>query len=1096
METDKADEGLEVVLADYLRAAEEGRAPERMELLARHPDLAPELAAYFAGQERFTRLAAPLRDAVSAAQESTIDQKLAEGGRLGDFRLLREVGRGGMGVVYEAEQISLGRRVALKVLPFAGALDAKQLQRFKNEAHAAANLQHQNIVPVYFVGCERGVHFYAMQFVEGQTLAALIQELRQASQKTQSPSAPGSSYLDPQLTGPYTLELAAAEGLAKRGPEGENAAATIEDRGALIETRLAQPRSSILESGSSFFRTVANLGIQAAEALEHAHQLGVIHRDIKPANLMVDARGNLWITDFGLAHCQNQAGLTMSGDLVGTLRYMSPEQALAKRVLVDHRTDIYSLGVTLYELLTLEPALPGRDRQELLRQIAFEDPKPPRRLNQAVPWELETVVLKAIEKDPADRYATAQELADDLERFLKDEPIRARRPSILARLRKWSVRHRRVVTAAVVAAFVAMALSSGLIARQWRLTEAARQDTVQAQKAEERRAEAERQAKEVSDAVLQFMENRVFAAMRPKGQDGGMGREVTLQQAVEAALPFVEKSFPTQPIVEARLRWTIGISFFQLGDAARAAEQFEMARTLCLQHLAPDHPYTLSIMNNLAISYSDLGRHADALKLYEEMLALQKAKLEPDHPEILRTMNNVAESYRHGGRYGDAFKLHQETLALKKAKLAPDDPSLLASMNNLAIAHEALGRYPDALKLYEETLPLRKAKLGRDHPDTLATMHNLANCYYFLARYPDAVKLYEKTLALRKNVIGPDHPQTLATMNNLACAYAELGRHGDALKLYEETLALKKVKLGPDHTDTLASIVNLANSYGDLGRHADAVKLYEEALPVMKAKIPNHPFTFNCISGLANSYGALGRHADALKLNEETLVLRKAKLGRDHSDTLQAMMNLATNYGHLGRHAEALKLHEESLELKKAKLGPDHPNTLQSMWGVAESLTQLKRGAEAVPIIDDCLRRAVGKMVDPRMVPEIMALRLRHFEGSKDGAGCRQTAEMWESLNRADADSLYNAACFRAVTAGVFKLIPDADATRLANEQADQAMAWLQQALAAGFKNVAHMKKDQDLDALRQRPDFMRLLSALEEKTPAPQLLPSGDSKK
>src|SRR5438132_4687466 len=176
--TDQADENLEAVLASYLRAAEEGRAPERMELLARHPDLAPELAAFFAGQERFTRLAAPLRDAVSAAQESTIEDKLAEGGRLGDFRLLREVGRGGMGVVYEAEQISLGRRVALKVLPFAGALDAKQLQRFKNESQAAAQLHHTNIVPVYSVGCERGVHFYAMQYIEGHSLAQVIADLR------------------------------------------------------------------------------------------------------------------------------------------------------------------------------------------------------------------------------------------------------------------------------------------------------------------------------------------------------------------------------------------------------------------------------------------------------------------------------------------------------------------------------------------------------------------------------------------------------------------------------------------------------------------------------------------------------------------------------------------------------------------------------------------------------------------------------------------------------------------------------------------------------------------------------------------------------
>jgi serine/threonine protein kinase len=384
-------------------------------------------------------------------------------GALGDYRLLREVGRGGMGVVYEAEQVSLGRRVALKVLPFAAALDARQLQRFKNEAQAAAHLQHQSIVPVYGIGCERGVHYYAMQFIDGQTLAALIAGLR---------AAPGAHAVSPADV--------------PTGPEVPTPPVAV----ASTQPPVRDP---------AFFRTAARLGVQAAEALEHAHQLGVIHRDVKPANLLVDGRGNLWVTDFGLAHCQQQAGLTMTGDLVGTLRYMSPEQALARRVLVDHRTDIYSLGATLDELLTLEPAFPASDRQELLRQIAFEEPRRPRRLNKAVPAELEIIALKALEKNPADRYATAQELADDLERYLKDEPIRARRPTPAQRVRKWARRHRPVVGAVAAAlALMAVLLAGGglWLARQQaaRRAETERAVTAGVARAETLRAEGDSQS--------------------------------------------------------------------------------------------------------------------------------------------------------------------------------------------------------------------------------------------------------------------------------------------------------------------------------------------------------------------------------------------------------------------------------------------------------------------------------------------------------------------------------------------------------------------------------------------------------------------------
>jgi hypothetical protein len=229
--------------------------------------------------------------------------------------------------------------------------------------------------------------------------------------------------------------------------------------------------------------------------------------------------------------------------------------------------------------------------------------------------------------------------------------------------------------------------------------------------------------------------------------------------------------------------------------------------------------------------------------------------------------------------------------------------------------------------------------------------------------------------------------------------------------------------------------------------------------------------------GLAINYGALGRHADALKLHQETLALQKVKLGPDHPDTLTTMSNLANSYTDLARHADALKLREETLMLRKAKLGPNHPDTLMSMWGMAVSLLRLERGAEAVPVIDDCVQRTVGKVVHPRLLLSVMELRLRHFEKMKDPVGCRQTAEMREQLNQADAASLYQAARMRAVTASVLRAAePSPAGAKEADAEAERAMTWLKRAVAAGYKNAWHIALDPDLRALRGRDDFWWLL--------------------
>jgi serine/threonine protein kinase len=482
---------------EYLAEIEGGRRPERDAFVARFPDLAGRLAPYLDALDLF-QAAAPAAPAKPAAE----DVPPAES--LGDYRIIREIGRGGMGVVYEAVQRSLGRKVALKVLPFAAALDAKQLRRFKNEAQAAAHLHHTNIVPVYAVGSERGVHYYAMQLIEGRNLAALIADLRrQAAPAGAVAALPRSPESTP--TGPYPPGPAPA---ADTRPETAAKASTL---------RSLRP--------AEFFRTAARLAAQAAEALEHAHQLGVVHRDVKPANLLIDDGGHVWITDFGLAQFHADAGLTQTGDLVGTLRYMSPEQAEGRRVVLDHRTDIYSLGATLYELLTLRPIFEGEDRKTLLCQIMCDEPRPPRAIDRSIPPELETIVLKAVAKAPADRYASARDLADDLNRFLRHEPIQARRPTLVQRTRKWLVRHPSVSVTAVL--LLVLLTAGSLVAAL--LIRAEQEKTLRrAQEAEDHL----RLAKRSVDEMIQVAE--VDLADKP-------GMESVRKQMLESALVYYQE---------------------------------------------------------------------------------------------------------------------------------------------------------------------------------------------------------------------------------------------------------------------------------------------------------------------------------------------------------------------------------------------------------------------------------------------------------------------------------------------------------------------------------------------------------------------------
>jgi WD40 repeat protein/serine/threonine protein kinase/tetratricopeptide (TPR) repeat protein len=406
--------------------------------------------------------------------------------QLGDYRILREIARGGMGIVYEAIQQSLGRHVALKVLPHERMADPNQLVRFEREARAAAMLHHTNIVPVFGVGVHDGVHYYAMQYIHGQSLDAVLREVKRLRRGSAALPASGSdSRHDDAMASSVALELVSGRFAAEtrspaltvsltdsHPPEPGKQTPTTDHGTSQVSSPSA---SSILgQSGSSYYRSVARTGVQAAEALAYAHHHKVLHRDIKPSNLLMDLQGTVWVTDFGLAKAEGTGALTHTGDIVGTMRYMAPERF---RGDADARSDVYALGLTLYEMLTLEPAFAAEQRAQMIDTILHAEPPKPRQLDPQIPRDLETITLKAMAKEPADRYRSATELAEDLRRYLADRTILARQPSLLDRAAKWTRRRPGIAASAVamlVLAVIGLAISNALIRREMGRTEAKR----------------------------------------------------------------------------------------------------------------------------------------------------------------------------------------------------------------------------------------------------------------------------------------------------------------------------------------------------------------------------------------------------------------------------------------------------------------------------------------------------------------------------------------------------------------------------------------------------------------------------------------------
>jgi len=877
------------IMDRYLVSLEQAAPLDVEALTEAHPELAAEIQSMASSLNL-------LHHATSQMRPELADQQPATGAkRLGDFEIDGEIGRGGMGVVYAARQISLQRKVALKVLPFAAMWDQKQIARFRNEALAAAQLHHPNIVPVFAVGEERGVHFYAMQYIDGRSLDQVVREL------------PTTNAIPPTAAATTAL-----------GHTTQTYSSPSHDK---ITQHLSTQHS---HDQARFCQAIAQLGQQAARALHHAHEYGVVHRDIKPSNLMVDGRAKLWITDFGLARVQNSPGVTMTGDVVGTLRYMSPEQAAGQHALVDARTDLYSLGATLYELLTLQPAFPGEDRHAVLRDIEAQEPPSPRTINPAIPVDLETIVLQAMSKSRDSRYVTAAALADDLDRFLAGRPTLAQRPTLIDRTTKWMRRHRNMV--AMAATFLVMLTLGSTVAAIKISREQER--TITALAASERNlTRAQRhfaQARQVVDR---------FGIQLADQLQETPGTELLRQQLLVETLKYYRdfaQHIDGQLDVQDQLAMThlkTGVVTAKLGANRRAMAEYQAAQRL-LQQLLEQDPTNSQVKsqlalsrNNMALLFAAAGDRDSARREYDLAIVDQR-QLVAESPANFDYTSQLAESHLNlGTLLGQTGENQAATESLGSAieilrATYQAAPRNIGHGRSLAMAYNNLGylqRKPDvtlAKQSAREAVDLLES-ICQTPKATTECFADLSLCYGNLAaiqaaadRTIEAVASYQRAVTIRESLVRKSpgvvryRSELAANLNNLALLYIRIDNLQAASDAFGQANQLFAVLLEdyPNQVAYASGWAALLNNQGlalaKIERYEEAIQAYRQAVEVqarvwqqLSGSQSKSPKVRESLSRIYYNYSQalqhIGRREEAV---EQTLARRR--LWHDDGDRL------------------------------------------------------------------------------------------------------------------------------------------------------------------------------------------------------------------
>jgi hypothetical protein len=714
------------------------------------------------------------------------------------------------------------------------------------------------------------------------------------------------------------------------------------------------------------------LFVHVCEGVQHAHQKAIIHRDLKPSNILVtevDGRAAPKIIDFGVAKALAQkltaeTMYTRVGTLVGTPEYMSPEQALSSGEDIDTRTDVYSLGVIFYELLAGAPPLELRKvaLDEFLRRLREEEPPTPStrirahdaatsaelaRKRQSDPLaltkqmrgDLDSIALKAIEKDRSRRYSSPSDFAADIGRYLRNEAVVAVTPSVAYRARKFARRYRVALVTACAFALVLIAAAAISIWQSIRATK--QRDRADAQAA-------------VAQAISNFLQNDLLAQASAATQSGPSAKpdpDLKVRTALDRAAARIGGKFGGHPEVEAAIRDTMGQTYRDLGLYPEARKQLERALDLQRRALGSGNPKTLKTISHLGRIAELQGKYPEAEALLSQALAVQRRLLGPEHNDTLASMNNLAGIYGDEGKYPQAEALHTQTLEIRRRVLGPEHPTTLESMNNLASVYMYEGKYPQAEALYSQTLEIKRRVLGPEHPTTLASMNNLAIVYENEGKYPQAEALNSQTLEIKRRALGPEHPDTLGCMDNLAVVYDDEGKYPQAEALHSQVLEIQRRLLGPEHRNTLTTIENLVVVYEDEGKYAQAEALCNQALGIAKRVLgPEHPLTLELLADLAFTYQRQGKYALSETYASQAATGRRHALGSENPDTMAAAADLALAYVSQGKFTEAEPLAREALETEK-KVQPDDWQPYRAASLLGASLAGEKKYAEAEPLL-------------------------------------------------------------------------------------------------------------------------------------------------